>query len=141
MHITHLSLTNFRNYVSLDLALPPHIMVIQGDNAQGKSNLLEAIYLLATSKSPRSTSEKELINWSALKDEIPVCRLMADVQKARENLSLELALRGKAPNTSQATDPLALWQSATKAAFIHKRIRVNGIARRAIDLIGQINVV
>jgi DNA replication and repair protein RecF len=141
LHITHLSLTNFRNYVSLDLALPPHIMVIQGDNAQGKSNLLEAIYLLATSKSPRSTSEKELINWSALKEELPVCRLMADVQKARENLSLELALRGKAPNTSQAADPLALWQSATKATFIHKRIRVNGVVCRAIDLIGQINVV
>ncbi|GAG14950.1 unnamed protein product, partial [marine sediment metagenome] len=38
MHIAHLSLTNFRNYERLELDLPPHLMVLQGDNAQGKTN-------------------------------------------------------------------------------------------------------
>jgi len=139
--IRHLSLLNFRNYASLELELPPNIMVLLGDNAQGKSNLLEAIYLLATSRSPRATNERELINWSALREELPVCRLAADVQKAGRNLSLEIALRGKPAALSEAEDSFSPWQSALKAPPIHKRIRVNGVVRRAVDLIGQINVV
>ena len=141
MIIRQLSLTNFRNYTSLELELPPSIMVFQGDNAQGKSNLLEAIYLLATSRSPRATNERELINWCALREELPVCRLAADIQKARGNLSLEIALRGKPAALSEAEDSFSPWQSAPKAPAIHKRIRVNGVVRRAVDLIGQINVV
>jgi len=115
--------------------------VLQGDNAQGKSNLLEAIYLLATSRSPRATNERELINWSALREELPVCRLAADVQKARGNLRLEIALRGKPAALSEAEDSFSPWQAGPKAPPIHKRIRVNGVVRRAVDLIGQINVV
>jgi len=141
LHITHLSLTNFRNYASLDLVLPPHITVLCGDNAQGKSNLLEAVYLLATSRSPRTNSEKELINWSALKEEPPVCRITADVEKDKGNLSVELALSGKAQSSGQADNSPASRQSATRSTSIHKRIRVNGVVRRAIDLIGHINVV
>ncbi|TET73668.1 MAG: DNA replication/repair protein RecF [Dehalococcoidia bacterium] len=141
LHITHLSLLNFRNYASLELELPPNIMVLQGDNAQGKSNLLEAIYLLATSRSPHTTNERELINWSALREELPVCRLAADVQRAGRNLSLEIALRGKPAALSEAEDSFSPWQTAPKAPPIHKRIRVNGVVRRAVDLIGQINVV
>jgi len=139
--VEHLSLLNFRNYASLELELPPNIMVLQGDNAQGKSNLLEAIYLLATSRSPHTTNERELINWSALREELPVCRLAADVQRAGRNLSLEIALRGKPAALSEAEDSFSPWRSALKAPPIHKRIRVNGVVRRAVDLIGQINVV
>jgi len=139
--IRHLSLLNFRNYASLELELPPNIMVLQGDNAQGKSNLLEAIYLLATSRSPHTTNERELINWSALREELPVCRLAADVQRAGRNLSLEIALRGKPAALSEAEDSFSPRQTAPKAPPIHKRIRVNGVVRRAVDLIGQINVV
>ncbi|MCX5999889.1 MAG: AAA family ATPase, partial [Chloroflexi bacterium] len=51
LYITRLSLTNFRNYRQLDFRLPPHVVVVCGDNAQGKTNLLEAVYVLATSKS------------------------------------------------------------------------------------------
>jgi len=42
LHINRLSLTNFRNYRHLDLDLPASPVVIQGDNAQGKTNLLES---------------------------------------------------------------------------------------------------
>ena len=54
MHLTHLSLTNYRNYVRLELMLPRQVVLLCGDNAQGKSNLLEAIYYLVTTRSPRS---------------------------------------------------------------------------------------
>jgi DNA replication and repair protein RecF len=52
MHIEHLSLTNFRNYARLELSLPQRPIVLHGDNAQGKTSLLEAVYYLATSHSP-----------------------------------------------------------------------------------------
>ena len=43
MHLTRLSLINFRNYVRLDLDLPPGPVLVRSDNAQGKTNLREAI--------------------------------------------------------------------------------------------------
>ena len=126
LHIAHLSLTNFRNYQRLELDLPPHLAVFQGDNAQGKTNLLEAIYLLSTAKSHRATAERELINWSTSREEHPVARLVAQVQKTMENLRVELAL-----NVAY-TSP---------EAHVQKRIRINGVPRRAIDLVGRVNVV
>jgi len=139
--ITHLSLTKFRNYVSLELDLPPHIMVLQGDNAQGKSNLLEAIYILATSRSPRTYSDRELINWDALSEEIPTCRIAAGVQKAGSNLKLEVALSAKAATSPPSEDFFFRWQPSTKGTPVQKRIRINGVVRHPADLIGQLNVV
>jgi DNA replication and repair protein RecF len=139
--ITHLSLTNFRNYASLELDLPPHMMVLQGDNAQGKSNLLEAIYVLATSRSPRTYSDRELINWAAFTEEIPTCRIAAGVQKAGSNLKLEVALSAKAAAVPQPEDFFSRWQPSTKGTAAQKRIRINGVVRHAADLIGQLNVV
>lgn len=141
MIITHLSLTNFRNYVSLELDLPPHITVLQGDNAQGKSNLLEAIYILATSRSPRTASDRELINWDAFKEEIPACRIASVVQKAGSNLKLEVALSAKAAASPPSEDFFSRWQPSTKGTPVQKRIRINGVVRHAADLIGQLNVV
>lgn len=54
MHITHLSLTNFRNYGRLELDLPVGPTLLHGNNAQGKTNLLEAIFYLATTRSPQA---------------------------------------------------------------------------------------
>ena len=52
MFCAHLQLAEFRNYAQLDCALPAGISVIQGANGSGKTSLLEAIYLLATTRSP-----------------------------------------------------------------------------------------
>lgn len=124
MRIVHLSLSNFRNYIRLELDLPPHIMVLQGDNAQGKTNLLEAIYLLAVTKSPRATTDVELINWLALKEENPVARLEVQVHRTSGSLRVEIALQAK-----------------TALDYVQKRIRINGVVRRTVDLIGLVNVV
>lgn len=129
MLIRHLSLANFRNYIGLELDLPPNIMVLLGGNAQGKSNLLEAIYLSATTKSPRTASDVELINWSALREEHPVARLEVQAQRATGSLRVEIALRGK------------IVAAEAGANYVQKRIRINGVDRRAMDLIGLINVV
>lgn len=64
MYIDSLQLRNFRNYQSLELKLHPRINLFVGNNAQGKTNVLEAIYLLATTKSFRATKEAEMIKYN-----------------------------------------------------------------------------
>ncbi|MEM6531279.1 MAG: DNA replication/repair protein RecF [Myxococcota bacterium] len=61
MHIEHLEARNFRNLEPLSLPIAPGFVVVQGNNAQGKTNLLEALYVCATGKSFRSAPPKELI--------------------------------------------------------------------------------
>lgn len=63
MRLTSLSLRDFRNLEAVDLELPPGINVFHGDNGQGKTNLLEAVYLLATLKSFRNAKNKDLIRF------------------------------------------------------------------------------
>ena len=65
MLLRQLSLANFRSYSNLDLELNPGLTTITGENGQGKSNLLEAIYFLAIGKSYRASVEKDLIYWHA----------------------------------------------------------------------------
>lgn len=61
MHLSHLRLRDFRNYARLDLDFAPGLHLFLGDNAQGKTNILEAIYLLATLRSFRSAAGSQMI--------------------------------------------------------------------------------
>ncbi|MBO1004176.1 DNA replication/repair protein RecF [Pseudogracilibacillus auburnensis] len=63
MFIKQLQLKNYRNYEQLDISFDNKVNVIIGENAQGKTNLLEAIYLLAFTKSYRTANDRELILW------------------------------------------------------------------------------
>lgn len=63
MYIKELSLNDFRNYDELNISLDHGINIFKGDNAQGKTNVLEAIYLCATARSHRTHKEKEIIKW------------------------------------------------------------------------------
>ena len=65
MYIKSIELNNFRNYDSEIIYLDNGLNVIVGDNAQGKTNLLESVYLSSIGKSPRTTKEKELIKWNS----------------------------------------------------------------------------
>lgn len=63
MHIKTLRLSNFRNYSSARLEFSPYTNVIYGNNAQGKTNILEAVYLFSQGRSHRARSDKELIRF------------------------------------------------------------------------------
>ena len=63
MYIDRIQLNNFRNYKKLDISLNKNIDIIYGDNAQGKTNILEAIFLCSFGKSFRTTKEKEMIKF------------------------------------------------------------------------------
>lgn len=72
MYIKKIQMLNYRNYKSLNIDLGKNVNVFMGDNAQGKTNILEAIYYCAFAKSHRTSKDKELINWNEDKAYISV---------------------------------------------------------------------
>lgn len=65
MYIKKLQLLNYRNYKVLDIDLGKYVNVFMGDNAQGKTNILEAMYYCAFAKSHRTSRDRELLNWES----------------------------------------------------------------------------
>lgn len=63
MYIKNIMLVSYRNYKHIELSLGKNVNVFIGDNAQGKTNILEAVYYGAFAKSHRTSKDKELINW------------------------------------------------------------------------------
>jgi len=128
MRLLHLSLTNFRNYARLELTLPEGPVLLYGQNAQGKTSLLEAVYYLATSRLPWANSDRQLLNWSAENDPLPFATIKAEVGSRRSPLTrLEITL-------TREPDPEG-------GIRFKKYIKVNGLNRRAMDLLGELNVV
>ena len=116
MLLRSLRLRNHRNYAQLDLIPGPGVNVFIGANGQGKTNLLEAVVMLALSTSPRSRRELELIGPVA-----PMSRIEADVETAgiRAELAITLTLEGDRAR---------------------RVIEVDGVRRRAFDLPGRFRV-
>jgi len=138
--LRELVLVNFRNFVRLALAPGERVTVLGGDNGQGKSNLLEAVYFLATTRSPRAGSDRELVHWRVRRDTIPFARLEARIARQDADLHVEILIRAE---TDQAEPPAENGQvpTAPAAPAVAKTIKVNGLPTRAIDLVGQVNVV
>lgn len=92
MYLTHIALTNFRNFSRLDLEVPKGTLLLVGHNAQGKTSLLEALYFLSTAASFQSGSDGQLINFLAAKDSLTVGRIVADFIRGGENHNLEFRI-------------------------------------------------
>ncbi|MCB0215992.1 MAG: DNA replication/repair protein RecF [Chloroflexi bacterium] len=127
MYLRRLSLSNFRCYRRLSLTLPNGAIAIVGRNAQGKTSLLEAIYLLATTRSPSASTDREWVSWAAGEEPIPFGRVYGEVARAGETVTIEVI------NLRQA--------AAAGEDRWAKRVKVNAAPRRAIDVLGQLNVV
>ncbi len=127
MLIRYLSLTNFRNYARLELTLPDRPVLLYGGNAQGKTSLLEAIFLLAAGSSPLASSDRELIRWQAEADGLPYARVWAELERDGRRMELDIAL-----------EKHTLSNGHTR---LQKTIRVNRAQRRQSDLSGKLNVV
>jgi len=87
MQIKKLILSNFRNYTNQEVEFSPNLNVIIGKNAQGKTNLLEAVFLCAIGKSPRTTKDKDLIKW-----ESSYSRITLELSKKIGNKTIDLYL-------------------------------------------------
>ena len=70
MYIESIELKNYRNYEELHIDLNQGTNILYGDNAQGKTNVLESIYVCCTTKSHRSSKDKELIQFGELESHI-----------------------------------------------------------------------
>ncbi|QXE01714.1 DNA replication/repair protein RecF [Terribacillus sp. DMT04] len=90
MHIQELTLTHYRNYDKLQLQFDDKVNVIIGENAQGKTNLMEAIYVLAFSKSHRTPKDKELIQWDQ-----EYAKIEGNIIKRKQRIPLEIVLSSK----------------------------------------------
>ncbi|MCB9109235.1 MAG: DNA replication/repair protein RecF [Anaerolineales bacterium] len=123
MDISQLSLTNYRNYSRLTLDLPSGPVLLRGDNANGKTNLLEAIYFLSTTRSVHTRSDQQLINWIILKQEtLPFARVEATVKTRADTFKIAITVVREGNN-------------------FRKDIRFNGAKKRAMDIIGKLNTV
>ncbi len=165
-HLSHLTLTNFRNFIQLELDLNPGVCVFFGANAQGKTTLLEAVYLLAIARSFRAENEREVVNFgAALQGESAL--VGGAIEKRQERLSIYIGyqpqpVRGSSPSLvagsskpdaengsdgepSPAGRPLD--STATPRAnglgsySVRKQIRVSRISRSAAELVGMVGAV
>lgn len=92
MKLTNLQLQNFRNYESVQLEFTDGVHVFIGENAQGKTNLMESIYALAMTKSHRTTNDKELIGWNK---EFATIKGIVEKTTTKTNLELQFSKKGK----------------------------------------------
>ena len=115
MIIKSLKLKNYRNYDLLDLTFDPKTNILYGDNAQGKTNILEALYLSGTTKSHRGTKDRDMIQFGY--DE---SHLETVVEKKGIIFQIDMHLKKNSP----------------------KGIAINKIPiRKASELFGIINIV
>ncbi len=115
VYVKKIKLINFRNYMNLDMELNKTLNIFVGDNAQGKTNLLESIYICSNGKSYRTSKDRELINLLKTKAYIGL-----DVKKEQFTKSIEVK-----------------FEKDTK-----KRIKINKVELDKVsELIGILNVV
>ncbi|HEV2108539.1 MAG TPA: DNA replication and repair protein RecF [Thermomicrobiales bacterium] len=126
MHLSSLSLEQFRSYTALSLEIPPQGLRVIGPNASGKSTLLESVLLLATLKGARSANERELVCRGSGEEFglPPFARVGGTVITRQEQLELQIALQ---------VDP------ETRSA--RKTVSVDGVSKRVLDAVGLLKVV
>lgn len=120
MTLNFLKLQNFRNYSSYSLNFSPNTTLIIGANAIGKTNILEAIYLLATGKSFRAEVEREMILWGK------------DIGR----------VTGVTGGENKSTLEVILTLGAVEGEIVRKKkFSVNGVAKRQMDFVGNLRAV
>lgn len=127
MRVRYLSLTNFRNYSRLELTLPDRPILLHGANAQGKTSLLEAIYLLSAGSSPLTSVDRQLVRWGAFEDPVPYARLWAEVERRERTCEIEIVI-----------EQLGLSNGSER---MQKTVRIDRARKRRADLAGKLNVV
>ena len=115
MKIKQLKLKNYRNYDLLELDFDPSTNILYGDNAQGKTNILESIYMCGTTKSHRGTKDRDMIRFGQEEAHIE-----AVIDKKGVPFEIDIHLKNNSP----------------------KGVAINKMPiRRAIELFGIVNIV
>lgn len=136
MQLHRLRLRHFRTYDTLDLHLSPGVTILHGPNAAGKTNLLEAVFVLATTKSFRTRTDRDLISWEAEGEGMQRFALLegdaeADGGPVRVGVAIaEQPARGLQPGSGWPVE-----------SSIRKQFKLNGRPKRAADIVGTIKAV
>ena len=133
MRLTHLSLTNFRNFTRLDVDVPQGTILLVGDNAQGKTSLLEAVYFLATLVSFHAGSDRQLINFIEARQPLAVARIVADFLRGQDSHRLEVRLIQEANALNGGLNG--------NGAHVRKEVLLDGVKCKASQAVGQFNAV
>ncbi|MCL0043040.1 DNA replication and repair protein RecF [Dehalococcoidia bacterium] len=146
IYIQRLSLTYFRNYQEQEVDLAGGINVLHGNNAQGKTNFLEACYLIGTTRAFRTRFDRELIGWRAATEPLPYARIIALTQQTSGATELEVVIQANStrPNlkTNQDQESVSSPPSEIFKDFSFQRsYRINKTRRRTADMIGELRVV
>jgi DNA replication and repair protein RecF len=128
MYLTHIALTNFRNFSRLDIDVPQGALLLVGDNAQGKTSLLEAIYFLSTFTSFQASNDRQLINFLAAKQSPAVGRIVADYIRAGRTHRMEVRI-------------IQEFNGLNGSSRLRKEIWLDGLRRKANEAIGHFNAV
>lgn len=120
MRVRRLALEDFRSYGQLDIALDERATVFVGANGAGKTNLLEALVLLAHGSSSRATDDADLVRWGA-----PLARVRAEVTRSEGERRLESLVFAQPEGERRRP----------------KRFLIDGAAKRAVELAGELRVV
>ena len=125
MYLTRLSLTHFRNFARLDMDIPRRVILLAGNNAQGKTSLLEAIYFLATMTSFQTNTDRQLVNFLAASESLAVGRIVAEFSREKSAHRLEIRLILDSANGN--------------GKRLRKEILLDGVRRKAVDAVGIFN--
>ena len=132
MPLSSLRLSNFRNLVDVALEIPAGASVYFGENAQGKTALLEAVYILAIARSFRAENERELVNFGATRGgELAIVEGVVD-DPDEESARQRVIVGYRVSESAAASGP---------GYRVSKEIRVNRIRRTAGELVGLIHAV
>ena len=128
MRLDRLEITDYRNLQHVELAFndDDNVVVVVGENAQGKSNLLEAIYLLATMKAIRAETDAQVIRQAALDDVLPAARVVGLAATADGPVKVEVTIVAR----PGASGPIGT-----------KTVKVNGVSKRISDAVGRMTAV
>ena len=148
-YLSHLGITSFRNLAELNLDLPPGVVVFFGGNAQGKTALLEAVYILAIARSFRAENEREVVNFQAAAAG-GMALVSGLIESGGEQLRVYVGYQSMAKAMPQPI-PMAMTNAATRGTFdedggapgysVRKQIRVSRVRRTAAELVGLVNAV
>jgi len=127
MHLSHLSLTNFRLFSRLDMDVPRRILLLMGANAQGKTSLLEAIFYMATFSSFHAQNDRQLLNFIATRENLSVARMIATYQRQDRVHRLEVRLIQDS--------------NGNGGARLRKEVLLDGVKTPPIQVIGHLNAV
>ncbi len=92
MYLTRLSLTNFRIFSRLDIDVPRRVTLLVGDNGQGKTTVLEAIYFLSTFTSFQAAVDRQLISFPAITEPVAVARIVAEFMRGDQPQKMEIRI-------------------------------------------------